>query len=113
MVSFTEILRELSMKQDVQESLWCLWCLLDHFYHEFSRTSRFMLKSREISVKDTTDTTNSLAHLTSCSNLLRFHKKTPQKQCLTAPNLLKTILIYAKILLKKFSHIQILSEKKL
>ena len=77
-VSFTEISRDLCMKRDVRESSWCLWCLLDHFFcREFSRISRFMFKSREITVKDTTDTTNSLAHLVSCQNLMRFHPKTP------------------------------------
>ena len=62
-VSFSEISWDCGMKWDVRENSWCLWCLL--------------VKSREISAwnetcerfhgvcgvfKDTTDTTNSLAH---------------------------------------------------
>ena len=52
-----------------------------HRHHKFSHTSHFIPKSHEIwlidttmwCLKDTTDTTKSLAHLISCQNLVRFH----------------------------------------
>ena len=68
-VSISQISWDFSMKQDVRESSWCLWCLL--------------VKSRKISawnkmckrvrgVCGVFDTMNSLTHLVSCRNLMRF-----------------------------------------
>ena len=68
-VSISQISWDFGMKLDVRESS---WCQRHHRHHKLSCTSRFMPKSREIWLIDTTDTMNSLAHLVSCRNLTRF-----------------------------------------
>ena len=65
-VSISQISRDFGMKQDVRESLWCLWYLLTKS-HEISARNEICER-----VHARSHITNSLAHLVSCRNVTRF-----------------------------------------
>ena len=72
-VSFSEISGNLSMKRDVRESWWCLWCLLlkSHEIWAWNEICR-RIHNKKWSNGHHRHYMNSLAHLGSCSNLVRF-----------------------------------------